>query len=119
MQLNSRARTIARFAPLAALVLAFAPQTVGAAADAEIKIEIKDHKFSPADIKVPADTAVKLIVTNADASAEEFESHPLGVEKVIAANATATIRIKPLKKGTYAFVGEYHEDTAKGTLTAE
>jgi plastocyanin len=119
MLLNSRVRIIARTSPLAILMLALAPQPVSAAADTEITIEIKDHKFLPAEIKVPADTAVKLTVKNADASAEEFESHPLGVEKVIAGNATATIRIKPMKKGTYKFVGEYHEDTAKGTLTAE
>jgi plastocyanin len=90
-----------------------------AAADAEFTIEMKDHKFSPAEIKVPAGTPVKLTVKNLDKSAEEFESHPLGVEKVIAGGATATIRLKPLDKGSYPFIGEYHEETAKGTLIAE
>jgi plastocyanin len=80
---------------------------------------VKDHKFSPAEIKVPASTPIKLTIQNLDATAEEFESHPLGVEKVIAGNASATIRLKALDKGSYAFVGEYHEDTAKGTLIAE
>ncbi|MEI9902148.1 MAG: cupredoxin domain-containing protein [Hyphomicrobium sp.] len=94
--------------------------TAGSAAEvAEFTVEIKDHKFSPAEIKVPAATPVKLTVKNSDATAEEFESHPLGVEKVIAGNASVTIRLKPLDKGSYTFVGEYHEDTAKGTLIAE
>jgi len=90
-----------------------------AAEEAEVTIAIKDHKFDPAEIKVPADKAVKLTVNNLDATAEEFESHPLRVEKVIAGKGTATIRLKPLAKGSYKFVGEYHEDTAKGTIIAE
>jgi plastocyanin len=101
---------IALFAP---------PLAAGAAEEAEFTIEMKDHKFSPAEIKVPASTPIKLTVKNLDDSAEEFESHPLGVEKVIAGKASATIRLKPLDKGSYKFVGEYHEDTAKGTLIAE
>jgi plastocyanin len=91
-----------------------------AAADqAEVAIEIKDHKFEPAEIKVPAATPIKITVKNSDGSAEEFESHPLGVEKVIAGNASATIRLKPLDKGSYAFIGEYHEATAQGKIIAE
>jgi plastocyanin len=82
-------------------------------------IEMKDHKFSPAEIRVPASTPITLTVKNLDATAEEFESHPLDVEKVVAGNASATIRLKPLEKGSYKFVGEYHEDTAKGTLIVE
>ncbi len=107
----------------AILVLAaciFAPVVPArAAADAELTIEIKDHKFTPSEIKVPASTPITLTVKNLDASAEEFESHPLGIEKIIAGNSNATIRLKPLDKGTYKFVGEYHEDTAKGSLIAE
>ncbi len=68
---------------------------------------------------MPAATPITLTVKNSDKTAEEFESHSLGVEKVIAAGASATIRLKALDKGTYAFVGEYHEDTAKGSIVAE
>jgi plastocyanin len=91
----------------------------GAAEEAEFTISIKDHKFDPAEIKVPASKAIKLTVNNLDASPEEFESHPLGVEKVIAGKASAIIRLKPLEKGTYKFVGEYNEETAKGAIIAE
>jgi len=108
---------------LVAAVIAFGALAqsapAGVAEEAEFTISIKDHKFDPAEIKVPASTAIKLTVNNLDASPEEFESHPLGVEKVIAGSASATIRLKPLSKGTYKFVGEYHEETAKGTITAE
>jgi hypothetical protein len=31
---------------------------------------------------------------------------------------TITVFVGPLKPGRYGFFGEYHEDTAKGTLVA-
>lgn len=80
---------------------------------------IKDHTFEPANIDIPADTKVKLIVDNQDATPEEFESHELKREKVIAANSKGTVLIGPLKAGTYPFVGEFHEKTAKGTITVK
>lgn len=114
------ARTLFSVTALALVTAVAALSAPASAANpTEITIEIKDHKFSPAEIKVPADTPIKLTVKNNDPSAEEFESHPLGVEKVIAGNAAATVRIRALAKGSYKFVGEYHEDTAKGTLVAE
>ena len=115
---GASALTLAICAP--ALVLALVVSSPAAAADPhEVTIELKDHKFSPAEIRVPAATPIKITVKNNDAMPEEFESHPLGVEKIIAGNASATIRLKPLDKGAYVFVGEYHEDTAKGTLIAD
>jgi plastocyanin len=90
-----------------------------AADEVDVTISIKDHKFDPAEVKVPAGKAIKLTVKNLDASAEEFESKTLKVEKVIAGKATAVIRLKPLTKGTYKFFGEYHEKTAQGVLIAE
>ena len=99
---------------LAALV---APRQAALAADeVEVAISIKDHKFDPAEVKVPAGKAIKLTVKNLDTTAEEFESKPLKVEKVIAGNATAVIRLKALTKGSYKFFGEYHEKTAQGVL---
>lgn len=106
-----------------AFAFALAAVTVSAPAIAagptEIKIEIKDHKFSPAEIKVPAGTPIKLIVKNSDPTPEEFDSYPLGVEKVIAGNSEGTVRIRPLEKGSYDFMGKYHVETALGTLIAE
>lgn len=95
------------------------PGSARAADEVEVTISIKDHKFEPAEVKVPAGKAIKLTVKNLDASAEEFESKPLKVEKVIAGNSTAVIRLKPLTKGSYKFFGEYHEKTAQGVLIAE
>ena len=96
-----------------------APAPVHGADEVEVTISIKDHKFDPAEVRVPAERAVKLTVKNLDATAEEFESKTLKVEKVIAGNGTALIRLKPLAKGIHKFFGEYHEKTAQGMLIVE
>jgi hypothetical protein len=89
------------------------------AADKEYPIVIKNHFFEPAEVKVPANQKVKLIVHNQDSTPEEFESHSLNREKVIAPGAKASIFIGPLKPGRYPFVGEFNEKTARGVIVAE
>ena len=89
------------------------------AADPEFTLVIKDHRFEPAEITVPAGQKIKLIVQNRDATPEEFESHILNREKVIAGNSSASIFIGPLQPGNYPFVGEYNEKTAKGVIVAK
>jgi plastocyanin len=89
------------------------------AADLEVGLVIKNHRFEPAELKVPANQRIKLVVHNQDATPEEFESHALSREKVIPGGAKATIYIGPLKPGRYEFVGEFHEATAKGAVLAE
>lgn len=86
------------------------------AEDAPIAVTLKDHKFDPAEITLPANAAATLMVKNLDASAEEFESKPYKIEKVIAGNGQAVIKLRPMPAGRYEFVGEYHEDVAKGAI---
>jgi plastocyanin len=85
----------------------------------EVEISIKDHKFDPPSLKLPTGKPIKISVKNLDATPEEFESHDLGFEKVIAGNSSAVVRVKPLKPGTYMFFGEFHQDTALGHIIAE
>lgn len=91
----------------------------GAIAADAVPLVIKDHRFVPAEVRVPANTKIKLIVENQDATAEEFESHDLNREKVIAPKSKATIFIGPLKPGTYKFYGEFNPATAQGAVIAE
>jgi plastocyanin len=91
----------------------------GMAADLEMALSIKDHQFSPAELKVPAGRKIKLVVSNLDGTPEEFESAQLNREKVIAGNARANIYVGPLAPGRYPFVGEFHEKTAHGVIVAE
>jgi plastocyanin len=85
----------------------------------ELTVTIKDHKFSPAELKVPAKKRITLTVVNDDATPEEFESKKLKVEKVIPGKTRAVVRFGPLEPGRYEFVGEFHESTAKGVVIAE
>ncbi|MGZ3158301.1 MAG: cupredoxin domain-containing protein [Burkholderiaceae bacterium] len=89
------------------------------AADQEFTLVIKDHKFSPAEVKVPADKKIKLIVDNQDATIEEFDSHDLNREKVIPPKSKGIIYIGPLKPGKYKFEGEFNASTAQGVVIAE
>jgi plastocyanin len=89
------------------------------AAEDEFKLVIQDHKFQPTEVVVPAGKKVKLVIENRDATPEEFESHALNREKVIAGKSTATIFIGPLKPGRYPFVGEYNEKTALGVIVVQ
>jgi hypothetical protein len=82
-------------------------------------LTIKDHRFNPAEIKIPANKRVQITVVNDDPTPEEFESHEMKVEKVIPGKSKAVVRVGPLKPGRYPFFGEFHEATAKGTLIAE
>jgi hypothetical protein len=94
--------------------------TAGAAARADdYVLTIKDHRFTPEEIKVPADQRVMITVVNDDVTPEEFDSSALKVEKVVAGKSKGVVRIGPLKPGRYSFIGEYHEATAKGVVIAE
>ncbi len=85
----------------------------------ETLLVIKNHRFEPAELKVPAGQRIKLVVHNQDATPEEFESHSLNREKVVPGGAKVTIYIGPLTSGRYEFYGEYNEATAKGAVIAE
>lgn len=89
------------------------------AADSEFQLVIRDHRFEPSELRVPAGQKVKLMVHNQDATPEEFESHELNREKIIPAGSKATIYIGPLKPGRYPFFGEFNEKTARGVVVAE
>jgi len=101
------------------LALTAVTAVTAAAAEVEIPVTIEKNRFQPSEIKVKAGEPFVLVVTNKDATPEEFESKELRIEKVIPAGKTMKIRVRALKPGTYPFVGEYHEATAKGRIVAE
>ncbi len=82
-------------------------------------ITIRNHRFEPAEVRVPANKRITLTVINDDPTPEEFESRPMKVEKIIPGKSKATIRIGPLKPGSYPFIGEFNMSTAKGVVIAE
>jgi plastocyanin len=111
-----------KFVILAAALLAVTAVSGGpvrADEPAVHSIVIKDHKFDPEVVTIPAGTRVRLQVKNMDATPEEFESKQFKVEKVIAGNSEAAILVGPLKAGTYTFFGDFHENTAQGKLVVQ
>jgi plastocyanin len=88
-------------------------------ASGQIEIMLDEHSFSPSEIHVKAGKSIQLLVKNNDSTPEEFDSHDLKTEKVIAAGTSGVIRLRPLAPGRYSFSGEYHSDTAKGVLVVE
>ncbi|MDE1950317.1 MAG: cupredoxin domain-containing protein [Burkholderiales bacterium] len=104
---------------LAILALLAAGLGCARAAEPEMQLAIKNHRFEPAELKVPAGQRIKLVVHNQDATAEEFESYTLNREKVVPGGAKTTIYIGPLTPGRYAFFGEYNQATAQGAVIAE
>ena len=107
---------------LTALVLAAAALAQGAAAappaPAPLTLVLKDHRFTPSTLTVPAGQKLQIVVINQDKATEEFDSHDLKIEKLITPNSRATIKLGPLKPGTYRFMGEFHPATAQGQIIA-
>src|SRR5262249_46250763 len=106
-------------AVLATLATVMVATAARAADPKEIPITIENNRFSPEEIKVKAGEPFVLVVTNKDKAPEEFESKDLRIEKVVPACKTMKGRVGAIKAGTYPFVGEYHESTAKGRIIAE
>lgn len=99
----------------AALLVAVAPL----AAASDYTLAIRDHRFEPAELVVPSGEKIRLQITNHDATPEEFESHALNREKVVAGNGRITLYVGPLEAGRYPFFGEFNEATAQGVIVAQ
>jgi plastocyanin len=95
------------------------PQSPALADDSSIIITLKDNRFTPDMVEIPAGKKVKLIIRNQDQAAEEFDSGDLRREKVIPGGGEGTVFIGPLEPGTYSFLGEFHPDTAKGRVVVK
>lgn len=90
-----------------------------ALADAPINVVLQNHRFSPNAIHVKANQPFAIHLTNKDATADEFDSSSLKVEKVVSGNSDGIVRIRPLAPGKYPFMGEYHSATAQGVVIAQ
>lgn len=82
----------------------------------QLKLQLKDHLFSPATLYVPAGEKIKLVIDNQDSTPEEFESFSLNREKVILGQSKGVVFIGPLQPGEHPFFGEYHPDSARGVI---
>ncbi|MFO1506442.1 MAG: cupredoxin domain-containing protein [Lysobacterales bacterium] len=85
----------------------------------EFSLVIKNHQFEPAELKVPANTRFKILVTNQDTTPSEFESTDFNREKIVLPSRTISVFVGPLDKGSYKFFDDFHQDTGKGVLIVE
>lgn len=102
-----------------AIALLAISATTHAAGDPDVVLVIRDHRFSPAEVRIPANTRVRLLIDNQDATPEEFDSHALNREKVIPPRSKANVFIGPLTPGRYPFMGEFNASTAQGAVVVE
>src|SRR5436309_2036984 len=109
-------RAIILAASLAALAVVSPP---GPADAQEFTVTIKDHKFTPTELRVPANKRVSIVVSNEDPTPEEFESNSMKVEKIIPGKSKGLVRVGPLTPGRYDFFGDFNQATAQGVLIAE
>jgi plastocyanin len=86
------------------------------AESAEYRLVIKNQRFEPANLVLPAGQKIKLVIENQDPTPEEFESHQLNREKIVPANGKTTVFLGPLDPGSYPFFGEFNPKTATGTI---
>jgi hypothetical protein len=84
--------------------------TPAISAEPEFVIQIKNHQFIPAELRVPAGEKVQIIVDNQDDTPEEFESYSLNREKHVPAKSRITLFIGPLTAGRYVYQGEDRTD---------
>jgi hypothetical protein len=82
----------------------------------EISMTIKDGKFDPAEIEVPANTPVRIKIKNLEPKPVEFESNVLRFEKIVTAGSEATVNVRAQKPGRYEFFDEFREEAVRGAL---
>jgi len=94
---------------------------VASAADTppELALTLDQHRFSPEELRVKANAPFVLVITNKDKEDEEFEMSSLRIEKIIPGGKTLQLKMPALKPGTYQFIGDFNEKTAKGRIVAE
>jgi hypothetical protein len=86
--------------------------------DPTFTLSLKNHQFDPAELAVPANVKVKLIVKNLGSTPSEFESTELRREKVIPGGTQGIVFVGPLRPGQYEFFDDFHPDT-RGRLVVK
>lgn len=118
MNVKDRAPARRIGALLFGVILICAAGMQSACAEETFKLSLKDHKFTPNALTVPANERFLIEVENLDPTPAEFESTDLKVEKFVVGGGKITVRARALKPGTYKFFDEYNPDVATGTVIA-
>jgi hypothetical protein len=106
-----------RFAAAGLLLLMLAVPAAAQSVPGPITITVRDNKFEPSEVAVPAGVKVELLVRNEQQKPAEFESNALHREKVVPPGASASVFIGPLKPGRYEFFDDFNPAN-KGVVVA-
>lgn len=107
---------------LRALVVAAATALAGLAVAQDLpafQVVMKDGRFFPERLDVPAGTRLKLVLKNEGRGPAEFENLSMRVEKVLAPGVTSFVVLHGLKPGEYRFVDEFRPHGGSLTLVAK
>jgi plastocyanin domain-containing protein len=82
-------------------------------------IVIKDGRFTPARLEVPAGQKLRLNLRNEGPGALEFENPDMHIEKVLGAGASSFVVLPKLEPGQYDFTDEFNPVTGNLTVIAQ
>ena len=102
--------------PLIAIAIFAAPPA--RATDDSSQVRFHAGAVEPASLTLPANTPVKLQVTNSGDAAVEFESFELHRERVVQPGQTITVYIPALPPGTYPFFDDFSHGAVKGEIVS-
>nr|QQZ51353.1 cupredoxin domain-containing protein [Phenylobacterium glaciei] len=67
-----------------------------------VTLTLKDHRFTPQSVEIPAGQPVRIELINLDAASEEFDSLDLGIEKDVTPKGRVSFVVGPLTPGSTA-----------------
>jgi hypothetical protein len=77
---------------------------------------MKEGRFFPETIEVPANMRFRVEVKNEGRGAAEFESLELKKELVLAPGVTRSLVFFPMQPGSYKFFDDFHPETGRGRI---
>ena len=101
---------IHRTARLAGL-LVLAVATAALADDPSYSIALKNNRFIPSEVQIPAGVKVRLILRNDNPTVSEFESTQFHREKVVTPGQEIVVFVGPLDPGSYEFFDDFNPET--------
>lgn len=106
--------------PLLMLFAALALATAAVHADnSVVELRFEGHRFSPANLTVPAGQVITIKVVNASNETIEFESFRLNREKAVQPGEAVAVRLPALNAGNYDFYDDFHQDVPQGSIVAK
>lgn len=91
------------------LLLAVLTLPAGSWADVPSQsIAIRDGRFVPAQLELPAGVKVKLVIANEETLPAEFESFDLSREIIVPAGRSVAVFVGPLDAGRYEFFNDFN-----------